>query len=148
MDPRFAKKGVGGNMPWVYVPPWRLQLVEEKALVGPREPSPRKLPGTVLGIFKTLFLSYSSYTWHIISLRTTFLFNCSQPHPPPPPKSLPPNLLAGITCYNFSRQLKFSVHWIYSILFLKCPSYEELWKKYIKCLNSGVYKHGVYKQWD
>lgn len=55
MDPRFAKKGVGGNMPGVYVPPWRLQLVEEKALVGIREPSPRKLPGTVLGIFKTFF---------------------------------------------------------------------------------------------
>lgn len=83
MDPRFAKKGIGGNMPGVCVPPWRLQLVEEMALVGPREPSPRKLPGTVLGIFKTLFLSYSSYTWHIISLRTTFLFNCSQPPPPP-----------------------------------------------------------------
>lgn len=146
MDPRFAKKGVGGNMPWAYVPPWRLQLVEEKALVGPREPSPRKLPGTVLGIFKTLFWAILAIHGILLALERLFFLIAHNLTPPSP--SLPPNLLAGITCYNFSRQLKFSVHWIYSILFLKCPSYEELWKKYIKCLNSGVYKHGVYKQWD
>lgn len=66
MDPRFAKKGVGGNMPGVCVPPWRLQLVEEKALVGPWEPSPRKLPGTVLGIFRTLF-------WAILAIHSILL---------------------------------------------------------------------------
>lgn len=83
MDPRFAKKGVGGNMPWVYVPPWRLQLVEEKALVGPREPSPRKLPGTVLGIFKTLFWAILAIHGILLALERLF-FLIAHNLPPPP----------------------------------------------------------------
>lgn len=83
MDPRFAKKGVGGNMPWVYVPPWRIQLVEEKALVGPREPSPRKLPGTVLGIFKTLFWAILAIHGILLALERLFFLIAHNLTPPP-----------------------------------------------------------------